>query len=79
MSSFASKVSPADRQSTLYARITDAHHRLAKKDPTIWGADAVAEATIRLNWIDLPEKSRELLPAVDALAAKHRDKKYVVL
>lgn len=79
MSSFASKVSPADRQSTLYARISDAHHRLAKKDPTIWGPDAVAEATIRLNWIDLPEKSRELLPAVDALAAKHRDKKYVVL
>ena len=79
MNSFASKVSPTDRQSTLYARISDAHQRLAKKDPTIWGPDAVAEATIRLNWVDLPEKSRDLLPAVDALAAKHRDKKYVVL
>jgi len=79
MSSFMCRVSPTDRDSALYARITDAHQRLAKKDPTIWGPDAVAEATIRLNWVDLPEKSRELLPALDALAAKHRDKKYIVL
>ena len=79
MNSFASTVSPSDRQSALYLRIYDAHQRLAKKDPTIWGLDAVAEATIRLNWVDLPEKSRDLLPTVDALAAKHRDKKYVVL
>lgn len=79
MNSFASTVSPSDRQSALYVRISDAHQRLAKKDPTIWGPDAVAEATIRLNWVDLPEQSRDLLPTVDALAAKHRDKKYVVL
>jgi glucose-6-phosphate isomerase len=79
MNSFASTVSSSDRQSALYARISDAHQRLAKKDPTIWGLDAVAEATIRLNWVDLPEQSRDLLPTVDALAAKHRDKKYVVL
>ena len=79
MNSFASTVSPSDRQSALYLRISDAHQRLAKKDPTIWGLDAVAEATIRLNWVDLPEQSRDLLPTVDALAAKHRDKKYVVL
>jgi len=39
----------------------------------------VAGATIRLTWIALPDKSRQLLPTVDALAAKHRDKKYVVL
>ena len=79
MSPFLSQVSPTDRNSALYARISDAHQRLAKKDPTIWGTEAVAEARIRLNWVDLPEKSRELLPAVDALAAKHRDKKFVVL
>ena len=79
MNSFASTVSSSDRQSALYARISDAHQRLVKKDPTIWGPDAVAEATIRLNWVDLPEQSRDLLPTVDALAAKHRDKKYVVL
>jgi glucose-6-phosphate isomerase len=54
MNSFASTVSSSDRQSALYARISDAHQRLAKKDPTIWGPDAVAEATIRLNWVDLP-------------------------
>jgi glucose-6-phosphate isomerase len=32
-----------------------------------------------LNWIDLPESSRELLPQFDALAAKHRDKTTVIL
>jgi glucose-6-phosphate isomerase len=43
--------------------------KLAAKDPTLWGPDAVAEATLRLNWIDLPTTSRELLPELDALAA----------
>ena len=35
---------------------------------------AAAEAAVRLNWIDLPESSRDLLPQLDALSAKHRDK-----
>ena len=43
--------------------------RLAAKDATIWGPDAQSEAAIRLNWIDLPLSSRELLPELDALAA----------
>ncbi len=74
-----SKGNLIDEAAPIYKRITDAHLRLAKKDPTIWGPQAEAEATIRLNWVDLPERSRELLPVLDALCAKHRDKKRVIL
>src|ERR1035437_177350 len=42
---------------------------LAAKDPTLWGKDAEVEATIRLNWIDLPITSRALLTELDALTA----------
>ena len=42
---------------------------LAKKDPTLWGKAAEVEAGVRLNWIDLPKSSRELLPQLDALSA----------
>ncbi len=43
--------------------------KLAKKDPTLWGEAAIAEATLRLNWVDLPNTSRDLLPQLDALSA----------
>jgi len=55
--------------------------RLAAKDATLWGSQAQAEAAIRLNWIDLPETSRELLPLLDALCAWSREmqhKEYVL-
>ena len=68
-----------DRSDARYVALTQVHARLAKKDPTIWGQAAQAEASIRLNWIDLPESSRDLLPALDALYAKHRDKTNVIL
>jgi len=48
--------------------------RLAKKDATLWGSDAENEAKSRLNWIDLPTTSRELLPQLDALSAYARSK-----
>lgn len=48
--------------------------RLAAKDETLWGAEAQIEAAIRLNWIDLPINSRELLPELDALTAWARAK-----
>lgn len=48
--------------------------RLAMKDPELWGSAAVAEAQNRLNWIDLPVASRELLPQLDALSAWARSK-----
>jgi glucose-6-phosphate isomerase len=43
--------------------------RLAQKDSTLWGEKAAAEASIRLNWVDLPTASRQLLPELDALSA----------
>lgn len=48
-------------------------HRLANKDASLWGEGASAEASIRLNWIDLPETSRDLLPVLDALSAWSRE------
>lgn len=47
--------------------------KLAAKDATLWGPAAQAEAEIRLNWIDLPLTSRELLPTLDALSAWSRE------
>ncbi len=43
--------------------------KLAAKDFTLWGEEAEGEAAMRLNWIDLPRTSRELLPELDALSA----------
>lgn len=68
-----------DRTSAQYKALQAFHERLKTKDSTIWGPAAQAEAAIRLNWIDLPESSRELLPQFDALAAKHRNKDHVIL
>jgi glucose-6-phosphate isomerase len=68
-----------DRTSAEYKALQVFHDRLKIKDSTIWGPAAQAEAAIRLNWIDLPESSRELLPQFDALAAKHRNKDHVIL
>ena len=68
-----------DRTSAQYKALQAFHERLMSKDSTIWGPEAQAEASIRLNWIDLPESSRDLLPQFDALAAKHRDKSNVIL
>ena len=72
-------VTKIDRESKEYKSLQAFHERLKSKDSTIWGPEAQAEASIRLNWIDLPESSRDLLPQFDALAAKHRDKKNVIL
>ena len=41
--------------------------RLAKKDSSIWGPEAESEARVRLNWLDLPKNSEELLPLIDEL------------
>lgn len=68
-----------DRTSAQYKALQVFHDRLKSKDSTIWGTQAQAEASIRLNWIDLPESSRDLLPQLDALAAKHRNKEHIIL
>lgn len=46
--------------------------RVAIKDPTIWGENT--QAAFRLNWVDLPKNSRELLPQLDALSAWARSR-----
>lgn len=41
--------------------------RLVDADPTLWGQDAEAEASIRLGWLSLPRTSRALLPQLAEL------------
>ncbi|MDA2962952.1 MAG: hypothetical protein O3A27_04255 [Actinomycetota bacterium] len=72
-------LSKIDRSDHRYHTLLDFHRRLAAKDVTLWGSKAQAEAAIGLNWIDLPESSRDLLPQLDALCAKHRSKTRVIL
>jgi glucose-6-phosphate isomerase len=73
------KLGNIDRSNALYKKIAAVNPRLAAKDSTIWGAAAEAEASVRLNWIDAPESSRKLLPQLDAVSAKFRNHKRVVL
>jgi glucose-6-phosphate isomerase len=68
-----------DRNDPCYALLIKTHPRIAAKDATTWGQAASAEAAIRLNWVDLDQSSRPLLPLLDALAAKFRDKTDLVL
>jgi hypothetical protein len=72
-------LSKIDRTCNEYQDLLQAHTRLAQQDATLWGPQAATEAAIRLNWIDFPNQSRELLPLLDALAAKHRDKNAFIL
>ena len=53
--------------------------RLAAKDNTLWGVAAEEEASVRLNWIDLPTSSRALLPELDALGAWSRSKEITTI
>ncbi len=59
----------SSQNSPTYLKLLAASPKLAAKDATLWGKDAEAEATVRLNWIDLPESSRELLPAIAELTS----------
>jgi glucose-6-phosphate isomerase len=68
-----------NRNDDLYKRLIRVHQRIAQKDPLTWGAEAAAEAAIRLKWVDLPESSRALLPEIDALTARFRHFKNIVL
>jgi glucose-6-phosphate isomerase len=72
-------ISKIDRDCIEYKELLQAHKRLAQMDATLWGPQAATEAAVRLNWIDLPNRSRELLPLLDALSAKNRDKNVVIL
>ncbi len=72
-------LSRIDRSSDLYKKLAVVHEKIAAKDSSTWGPDAAAEAAIRLNWVDLPETSRSLLVEIDALAARFRHAKTIVL
>ena len=50
-----------------------------RKDPTLWGPDAEAEAKIRLGWVDTFRRSRELLPQLAELHDELADLDHVVL
>jgi glucose-6-phosphate isomerase len=72
-------LSQVDRGNNLYKRLVGVHRQIAEKDPSTWGPEAAAEAAVRLNWVDLPETSRTLLPEIDALTAKFRHITTIVL
>jgi glucose-6-phosphate isomerase len=68
-----------DRNSDLYKQLEAAHLRIAAKDPLTWGTKAAAEAAVRLNWIDLPQSSTELLPLLSDVVKKFNFHTRVVL
>lgn len=68
-----------DRESALYKNLVIANDRLTKKDPNIWGEKASAEASIRLNWVDLPTKSMELIDDLNQITEKFAGKNHLVL
>src|SRR5262249_58320521 len=50
---------PAAREALVAANVPA---QLTAQDPALWGAEAEAEAKIRLGWVDTFRRSRELLP-----------------
>ena len=68
-----------DRSSERYAYLRNVHQKIAAKDSTTWGPDAAAEASIRLNWVDLPESSMALKAQLEVITAKFSSKNRVVL
>ena len=68
-----------DRESEIYRKLREAHPRIANKDASTWGSKASAEAAIRLNWVDLPESSQQLLPQIDEIAKRFVSHSRVVL
>jgi len=55
--------------------------RLAAKDPSLWGADAMGEAAHRLGWISSPHDAEELIVRINELVswARERNLDHVVL
>ena len=68
-----------DRNSPLYQSLLATHQRIMQKDASTWGEQAAAEAAIRLNWVDLPQSSRALLPELAALTRKFSSHTRIVL
>jgi glucose-6-phosphate isomerase len=68
-----------DRESSRYKLLQGAHLKIAQKDIFTWGQDASAEASIRLNWIDLPQSSLLLKSAISEVLQRFKEKKRLVL
>ena len=65
-----------DRNDPRYKKLVEANPRLARKDPDLWGPNT--EASIRLNWVDLPESSKSLLPVLQQLSQKFKGNNLVL-
>lgn len=72
-------LSKVDRSSAKYSYLREVHHRIARKDAHTWGEAASVEASIRLNWVDLPETSPLLHDIVMDMAEHFKGKNRVVL
>ena len=68
-----------DRDNPRYKALQKAHKRIAQKDAFTWGEAASAEAAIRLNWIDLPESSLLLKPAIDEVLQRFTGRGRLIL
>lgn len=68
---------PHDVYESLLA--AQAPQRLHRKDATLWGPTAAAEASIRLGWVDTFERSRPLVPQLAELRDELSDLDHVVL
>jgi transketolase len=60
---------PAIESARKRLQSASAIQRLAARDGTLWGDGAAANAARRLGWLDLPSRTRQELPALEALAA----------
>jgi glucose-6-phosphate isomerase len=74
-----SLTSKIDRFDPRFLLLVEASQRIAAKDTDLWGPTARDEALIRLNWVDCPTSSRNLLPELDALSARFRSFNRVIL
>ncbi len=74
-----SSLTKVDRTSPRFAYLREVHQRIAAKDSQIWGPEAAAEASIRLNWVDLPETSPSLQDEVNLVVEKFKNHNRVVL
>src|SRR5699024_1916120 len=47
---------------------------IARRDATLWGPEASAEAARRLGWVDLPSRSRDLVDRSEACRRELNDR-----
>ncbi|MEY4444455.1 MAG: hypothetical protein RL301_534 [Actinomycetota bacterium] len=68
-----------DRSAPLYRTLVSANAKLKTKDPFIWGESAAPEAAVRLNWVDLPTTSLDLIPELEKIEAKFGKSNQLIL